>query len=53
MVCGVGWYSILLKERFMLPCSQVFKKMATCVCACVCVCVLVNTNLQFQKKSAQ
>jgi len=41
MVCGVRWYSILLKERYMLPCSQVFKKSGINICFCVCVCVCV------------
>lgn len=45
MICGVRWYSILLKEREMFSCNQVFKKMASTLYV-----LHVNAKLQFQKK---
>jgi hypothetical protein len=51
MVCGVRWYSILLKERYMLPCNQVLKKWHHhCVCVCVRARARVTTKLKFQEK---
>jgi hypothetical protein len=44
MVCGVRWYSVLLKERYMLPCNQIFKKNGIIMCVCV------TAKLKFQEK---
>jgi hypothetical protein len=48
MVCDVRWYIIILKERYMLSCNQVFKNIAKHMCV-----LHVNTKLQLQKKIAQ